>query len=82
METLMRVEDEMEFRIDCEDVEGCPIGIVTEGILTCLRIYGTMRQEKQVRQGSKASHLGQCDSNAADKARTIYGWNSMPKGEV
>jgi hypothetical protein len=29
----MRVEGEMEFRIDCEDVEGCPIGIVTEGIL-------------------------------------------------
>jgi hypothetical protein len=31
--TLMRVEGEMEFRIDCEDVEGCPIGIVTEGVL-------------------------------------------------
>ena len=31
--TLMRVEGDMEFRIYCEDVEGCPIGIVTEGVL-------------------------------------------------
>ena len=31
--TLMRVEGEMEFRIYCEDIEGCPIGIVTEGVL-------------------------------------------------
>ena len=23
----------MEFRIYCEDVEGCPIGIVTQGVL-------------------------------------------------
>jgi hypothetical protein len=23
----------MEFRIYCEDVDGCPIGIVTEGVL-------------------------------------------------
>ena len=31
--TLMRAEGDMKFRIYCEDVEGCPIGIVTEGIL-------------------------------------------------
>jgi hypothetical protein len=31
--TLMRVEGDTEFRIYCEDVEGCPIGIVTEGVL-------------------------------------------------
>jgi hypothetical protein len=31
--TLMRVERDKEFRIYCEDVEGCPIGIVTEGVL-------------------------------------------------
>ena len=31
--TLMRVEGDMEFRIYCEDVGGCPIGIVTEGVL-------------------------------------------------
>jgi hypothetical protein len=31
--TLMRVEGDKEFRLYCEDVEGCPIGIVTEGVL-------------------------------------------------
>ena len=31
--TLMRVEGDKEFRIYCEDVEGCPISIVTEGVL-------------------------------------------------
>ena len=31
--TLMRLEGDMEFRIYCEDVEGCPIGVVTEGVL-------------------------------------------------
>jgi hypothetical protein len=29
----MRVEGDMEFRIYCEDVEGCPLGVVTEGVL-------------------------------------------------
>ena len=31
--TLMRVEDEKEFRIYCEEFEGCPIGVVTKGVL-------------------------------------------------
>jgi hypothetical protein len=31
--TLMRLEGDAEFRIYCEDVEGCPIGIVTGGVL-------------------------------------------------
>jgi hypothetical protein len=31
--TLMRAEGNEEFRIYCEDVEECPIGIVTEGVL-------------------------------------------------
>ena len=31
--TLMRVDGDTEFRIYCEDVEGCPIGVVTEGVL-------------------------------------------------
>jgi hypothetical protein len=31
--TLMRVERDKEFRIYCEDFEGCPIGVVTEGVL-------------------------------------------------
>lgn len=31
--TLMRVEGDRQFRIYCEDVEGCPIGIVTGGVL-------------------------------------------------
>ncbi len=32
----MRVEGDMEFRIYWEDVEGCPIGVVTEGVLSLL----------------------------------------------
>jgi hypothetical protein len=31
--TLMRAEGEIEFRIYCEDVGGCPIGILTGGVL-------------------------------------------------
>jgi hypothetical protein len=31
--TLIRAEGDKEFRIYCEDVERCPIGIVTEGVL-------------------------------------------------
>jgi hypothetical protein len=29
----MRVEGDKEFRIYCEDLEGCPIGIVTGDVL-------------------------------------------------
>jgi hypothetical protein len=32
----MRLEGGKEFRIYCEDVEGCPIGIVTKGVLNLL----------------------------------------------
>jgi hypothetical protein len=31
--TLMRTEGEMEFRLYRDDVEGCPIHFVTEGVL-------------------------------------------------
>jgi hypothetical protein len=34
--TLMRVEGDTGFRIYCDDVEGCPIGVVTEGVLSLL----------------------------------------------
>ena len=34
--TLMRVEGDKEFRIYCEDVEGCPLGVLTEGVLSLL----------------------------------------------
>jgi hypothetical protein len=54
--TLMRVEGDMEFRIYCEDVEGCPIGIVTEGVLNLLRMYATVRPERQMMQASKGSY--------------------------
>ena len=30
----MRVEGDTEFRIYFEDVEGCPIGVVTEGVFS------------------------------------------------
>jgi hypothetical protein len=32
--TLMRVKGDVEFRIYCDDVEGCPLGVVTEGVLS------------------------------------------------
>ena len=32
----MRVEGDKEFRIYCEEVEGCLIGVVTEGVLSLL----------------------------------------------
>jgi hypothetical protein len=35
--TLMRAEGDKEFRIYWEDVEGCPIHIVTEGVLNLLQ---------------------------------------------
>jgi hypothetical protein len=31
--TLMRIEGDIEFRIYREDVERCPLGVVTEGVL-------------------------------------------------
>jgi hypothetical protein len=34
--TLMRVEGDVEFRIYCEDVEGCPLGVLTESVLSLL----------------------------------------------
>jgi hypothetical protein len=38
--TLMRVEGDMEFRIYCEEVAGCPIGIVTGGVLNLFADLG------------------------------------------
>jgi hypothetical protein len=34
--TLMRVAGDMEFRIYPEDGKGCPLGVVTEGVLSLL----------------------------------------------
>jgi hypothetical protein len=31
--TIARLHPALEFRIYCEDFEGCPIGIVTKGVL-------------------------------------------------
>jgi hypothetical protein len=56
--TLMRREGDMEFRIYRDDVEGCPIHIVTEGVLKLLRIYATMRPEKRMMQASKGGTPG------------------------
>jgi hypothetical protein len=50
--TLMRVEGDIEFRIYRDDVEGCPLGVVTERVLSLLsgnstsRIPGIMRASK------------------------------------
>jgi hypothetical protein len=34
--TLMRMEGDKEFRIYCEDVEGCPFGLITPGFCSML----------------------------------------------
>ena len=34
--TLLRIEGTKEFRIYCEDVEGCPFGVIREGFCTAL----------------------------------------------
>jgi hypothetical protein len=40
--TLMRAEGDMEFRLYCEDIEGCPIAIVTGGVLSLFADLGTL----------------------------------------
>jgi hypothetical protein len=69
----MRVEGDMEFRIYCEDVERCPLGIVTEGVLS---MFSELHDDVDPREAdeareSKASHLGQCDSHAAGQVRMV-----------
>jgi hypothetical protein len=49
----------MEFRIYCEDVEGCPIGIVMEGVQNLFAdLCDDAPQEKQMMQASKVRHCG------------------------
>jgi hypothetical protein len=36
----MRAEGDIEFRLYCEDVEGCPIGIVSGGVLNLFADLG------------------------------------------
>jgi hypothetical protein len=43
--TLMRIEGDKEFRIYCEDVEGCPFGLITPGFCSMLsEAYDAMRK--------------------------------------
>jgi hypothetical protein len=53
--TLMRVEGEMEFRIYCEDVEGCPISIVTQGVLN---LFADLGNDAPPRQADDTSEQG------------------------
>jgi hypothetical protein len=53
--TLMRAEGEMEFRIYCDDVEGCPIHIVTEGVLN---LFADLYDEEHPREADDASEQG------------------------
>ena len=74
----MRAEDDMEFRIYCEDVEGCPIGIVTGGVLNlfadlcdnapersreCMRAKGVPPRQRD-------SHVKRHDAALEDARRT------------
>jgi hypothetical protein len=61
---LMRLESEMEFRIYCEDVEGCPIGVVTAGVLNLFADLCDDAPEKQMMQASKGVTHGHV--NAAE----------------
>jgi hypothetical protein len=69
--TLMRVEADMEFRIYCEDVEGCPIGIVTQGVLN---VFADLYDEEHPREANDAGEQrgvtsGRCDCKAAERVR-------------
>ncbi len=45
--TLMRTEGAKEFRIYCEDVEGCPFGLITPGFCSMLsEVYDAMHGRK------------------------------------
>jgi hypothetical protein len=50
--TLMRVEGDTEFRIYCEDVERCPIGIVTQGVLN---LFADLYDDPHPREADDAS---------------------------
>jgi hypothetical protein len=64
--TLMRVEDDKEFRIYREDSDWPSGIIVTEGALSMLSEFSTMFiQGKQMMQASKARHSDKCDFHAA-----------------
>ena len=52
--TLMRMEGNKEFRIYCEDVEGCPISIVTEGVLN---LFADLYVDAHPREGRSLALL-------------------------
>jgi hypothetical protein len=54
--TLMRLEGDMEFRIYSEDVEGCPIDVVTEGVLN---LFADLYDDAHPRQADEASDYGE-----------------------
>jgi hypothetical protein len=60
--TLMRVEGDKEFRIYCEDVDGCPLGVVTEGVLN---LFADLQDEKHPRGADDASEQGESLSDNA-----------------
>jgi hypothetical protein len=73
--TLMRAEGDKEFRIYCEDVQGCPIGIVTQGVLN---LFEDLYDEGDPREADDVSdqrerHFGQCDSVPRNKVRNRAG---------
>jgi len=46
--TLMRTEGDKEFRIYCEDVEGCPFHVITQGFCSMLsEAYDGQRAERE-----------------------------------
>jgi hypothetical protein len=64
--TLMRLEGDKEFRIYCEDVEGCPIHIVTEGVLNLFSdLYDDAPKEADSTSEQEASFPRQYDSGSS-----------------
>jgi hypothetical protein len=53
--TLMRTEGDMELRIYCADFEGCPIHIVTEGVLN---FFADLYDDVHPREADDASEQG------------------------
>jgi hypothetical protein len=69
--TLMRVEGDEEVRIYCENVEGCPIHIITEGVLNLFAdLCDDVPREADATSEQWGVASGQRDFNAAERVRS------------
>jgi hypothetical protein len=70
----MRVEGDEEVRIYCENVEGCPIHIITEGVLNLFAdLCDDVPREAHATSEQWGVTSGQRDSNVAEQVRNKPG---------